>query len=358
MNKAHLQRLNEEMRESNWLDGQPAKLVHLTNCTGMTVSFMDVGATWLSACISVNGEPRELLLRAKNMASHLKQTAYLGAIVGRFANRIHLGRFSLNNQTYQLPINNGVNSLHGGDVGFDKKRWEIKEQSEQFVIFSLFSADGEEGYPGNLNAEVCYQLSDDNKLTITYHATVDKSCPVNLTNHAYFNLAGEGSSYTAKDHWLKIKASHYLPTTESMIPTGELKACESTSFDFNHSKKIGTYFLSDDDQVIASGYDHAMILNPENCKDGLTVAELISPHQDIIMAVLTTKPSLQLYTGNFLEGTEGASQSYSNHHGVALETQFFPDEVNHPEWGEAESILHPRETYQHQTSYVFKLCSG
>ncbi len=351
-----LQRMNEQMTQTDWLDGAPAKLVHLSNAKGMTASFMDIGATWLSARVPVAGKPREVLLRANDIQSHLEQTAYLGAIVGRVGNRIAKGQFELNGQQYLLPINNGENSLHGGEVGFDKQRWHIKAQGSQSVTFSLLSVDGDQGYPGNMQVEVEYRLTDDNQVVIRYFATTDKDCPINLTNHAYFNLGGEGSGWSAKDHGLQMCAQYYLPTNTQLIPTGELKATQGTSFDFSQMKKIGADFLTDDDQDIASGYDHAVVFEPERCDGKQVVAQLMSPNDDLLMQVFTTKPAMQFYSGNFLAGTNGASKPYPNYYGVALETQFLPDAPNHPEWVDlnlGESILKVGKTYQHQTSYKF-----
>lgn len=352
----YLQQLTEQMTKINWLDGLPAQLIHLSNDNGMSVSFMDIGATWLSARVPVKDEWREVVLRAKNMSAHLEQTAYLGAVVGRFGNRIAQGRFELNGHQYQLPVNNGENSLHGGEVGFDKRRWQVKSQTQQSVTFALFSPDGEQGYPGNMHIEVCYQLTNANQLDIEYWATTDQDCPVNLTNHAYFNLAGEGAKAAAKDHRLQTCATHYLPTDHSMIPTGEVKATSGTSFDFSQSKLIGQDFLSDQDQKIAGGYDHAMIFDTVCCDGSQWVAQLTAPQEDIVLQVATTQPAMQLYTGNYLAGIDGVSQRYPNYHGVALETQGLPDGPNHPEWlalNLGHPILKAGQTYQHKTAYRF-----
>ena len=208
----YFEQLEQAMAQTPSFDGQPAKLVHLTNSHGMTVSFMDMGATWLSCTLPVNGDQREILLRSANMAEHMKQDAYFGSIVGRYANRIAKGQFTIDGQRYQLGINNGENSLHGGLEGFDKRRWAIVEQDDQQVAFALHSADGDQGYPGNLDVKVVYTLTDDNELHIAYQALTDQSCPVNLTNHAYFNLAGEASEAKSLDHTLQLKTRHYLPT--------------------------------------------------------------------------------------------------------------------------------------------------
>jgi aldose 1-epimerase (EC 5.1.3.3) len=223
--KAYFEQLEKTMAQAPSFDGQTANLFHLTNANGMTVSFMDIGATWLSCTLPVNGENREVLLRSPNMAEHMKQDAYFGSIVGRFANRIAKGQFEIYGEKYQLGINNGKNSLHGGLEGFDKRRWNIEEQSNQQVTFSLYSPDGDQGYPGNLDVEVTYTLTDENELAIAYDAVTDQRSPVNLTNHAYFNLAGEASCAKSLDHTLQLNADHYLPTDTGLIPTGEKSLC-------------------------------------------------------------------------------------------------------------------------------------
>lgn len=360
------QSLEKTFTSTPWLDGQPAKIVHLENKNGVTASFMDIGATWLSCVLPINetqNQGREVLLRSKNMAEHIKQTAYFGSAVGRYANRIAKGVFELNNQHYQIPQNNGENSLHGGDVGFDKKRWVIKEQTSASVTFELVSPDGEQGYPGNATVEVNYQLTDDNTVIINYQASCDQDCPINLTNHAYFNLAGEGSDAKSLDHHLQMDVAAYLPTHDDLIPTGEKRSVKATNFDFSQEKPIGQDFMQDGDQAIAGGYDHAFIFDTDLSKgqacDGQplnnqqALVTLRSPNKDVTMLVATTKPAIQFYSGNFLDNTPGATKRYQKYHGLALETQYLPDGPNHPEWGKSSGVLKAGEQYQHTTSYQF-----
>lgn len=342
------------MTKTNAIDGKPAKLLHLTNQHGMTATFMDIGATWLSCTLPVNKEHREILLRSLNMEEHIKQTAYFGSVVGRYANRISRGKFSINSKPYKITINDGDNSLHGGVNGFDKRRWTIESSRENSVTFSLYSKDGDQGYPANLQVKVTYTLTNDNELVIDYFAKSDSNCPVNLTNHAYFNLAGEQSNAKSLDHTLQMHADHYLPTHDDLIPTGELRAVKSTSFDFNQEKKIGAEFLSEQDQKIAGGYDHAFIFNKKLTNGEATVVTLTSPEKEVSMRVSTTKPAIQFYSGNFLAETPGASKIYQNYDGLALETQYLPDGPNHSEWGESSGILSAEATYQHQTTYQFE----
>lgn len=350
----YLTSLTNAMTNQPSFDGQLARLVTLKNTNDMTVSFMDIGATWLSTVLPVNGEPREVQLRSRNMTEHMQQTAYFGAIVGRYANRINKGKFTLASKSYQLGTNDGNNSLHGGFEGFDKRRWAIQEQSANHVVFTLNSADGDQGYPGNLAVRVTYTLTDENAVQIDYFAQCDQTCPVNLTNHAYFNLAGEHSSAKSLDHTLQMKVDYYLPTNDELIPTGELRSVVGTSFDFTESKAIGRDFLAGEDQQRAGGYDHAFVFAKQYTDGIQSVATLSSPQGDVVMNVLTTKPSIQFYSGNFLDETPGATRQYQQYDGLALETQFFPDGPNHLQWGNNRGVLDVGDTYQHQTTYKFE----
>ncbi len=351
---AIFEQLEDAMAQTPSFDGQSAKLFHLTNVNGMTVSFMDIGATWLSCTLPIKKEHREVLLRSESMAEHMKQEAYLGAIVGRFANRIANGQFTIDGKSYQLDINNGDNALHGGLQGFDKRRWAVEEYNAQQVVFTLYSEDGDQGYPGNLEAKVTYTLTDDNELDIAYDVSCDKTCPVNLTNHAYFNLAGEGNAANGLEHALQLHASHYLPTDAGLIPTGEQKPVTGTSFDFTELKRVGQEFLTEQDQKIAGGYDHAFVFKPEVTDGESVAAVLIAPQEDVVMRVKTTKPAIQFYSGNFLAGTVGASKVYQPYDGLALETQYFPDGPNKPEWGLNNGVLSSGGCYQHKTVYQFE----
>ncbi len=351
---AYFEQLDQAMTQTPSFDGQAANLFHLTNTNGMTASFMDIGATWLSCTLPLNGEHREVLLHSPNMVEHIRQDAYFGAIVGRFANRIAKGQFEIEGEHYQLDVNNGENALHGGLDGFDKRRWNSVEQSTQKVVFTLHSLDGDQGYPGNLEVKVTYTLTDDNELVIAYEANTDKTSPVNLTNHAYFNLAGEESNAKCLDHTLQLSAEHYLPTDTGLIPTGEQKPVSGTSFDFTEPKPIGQAFLTEQDQKTASGYDHAFVFQPE-VTDGVSVAAVLTaPNGDVVMKVKTTKPAIQFYSGNFLAGVPGASKTYALYDGLALETQYFPDGPNKPEWGLNSGVLSSGDCYQHQTVYQFE----
>lgn len=350
----HFSTIEDAMTQSASFDGLPAKVIHLKNASGMTASFMDIGATWLSCSLPLPGEQREVLLRSPNMAEHMRQGAYFGSVVGRYANRIDKGQFEIGGTSYQVTCNNGENALHGGVEGFDKRRWSIDSHTESTLVMSLQSEDGDQGFPGTAKVQVEYQLTDDNALMITYQASCDKTTPMNLTNHAYFNLAGESSTAKSTDHKLQMCADAYLPTREDLIPLGELKPVEGTSFDFTVLKQVGRDFLSEQDQITAGGYDHAFVFDAKLTDGCAVVATLESPEQDVLMEVQTTKPAVQFYSGNFLDGTPGLSRTYDKLDGLALETQFFPDGPNRPEWGSSNGVLEAGENYQHQTTYRFK----
>ena len=220
------QSLHQSMTATQAYDGQSAQLVTLSNVHGMEVTFMDIGATWLSCILPVKGNRREVLLGVNSMENFDKQASYLGATVGRYANRIANGRFKIDGKTYKLETNQAGNTLHGGPNGFDKRRWSITEQTEASVVFSLVSVDSDQGFPGKLNVSVRYELTEDNRVSIEYTATTDKATPVNLTNHAYFNLLGAEAGHDCLSHIVSINASQFLPTNSVGIPLGNLKVGE------------------------------------------------------------------------------------------------------------------------------------
>lgn len=352
----HAQMLQKSMTSEPFSDGQRAQLFVLKNKQGMCVTLMDVGATWLSCEIPVGTQRREVLLGVSSMADHQCQQAYLGATVGRFANRIAKGQFSIAGKHYQLHSNQGENTLHGGPQGFCKRRWYAEQEGDNAVSFSLNSGDGDQGFPGNLQAKVTYQLSEDNTLTLIYQAITDKACPVNLTNHAYFNLMGSEEAQSCLDHQLMIQADHYLPTDEQGIPLGELRAVQGTGFDFTKLKELGTDFLSDRDQHLAAGYDHSFLIKKSAQNGHDIAAQSISPDGRVVLNVRTTKPAIQLYSGNYLVGTPNRSGGeYQNQAGFALETQFLPDAPNHPQWPQPSAILEAGEIYRYQTSYQLQV---
>ncbi|CAH0541169.1 galactose-1-epimerase [Vibrio marisflavi] len=346
--------LEYSMIQSVAHDGEPANVVTLCNEQGLSITLMDIGATWLSCQLSIDEtETRELLLGVSSIEDFYKQECYLGVTVGRYANRIAKGQFVIDGKQYQVSTNQAGNCLHGGEVGFDKRRWKIAEQTNDKVIFALRSEHGDQGFPGNLDVSVTYQLLADNSVLIDYHANTDSATPVNLTNHAYFNL-GNGED-DCKQHRLLINAEQYLPTSEMGIPLDKPIDVVDTGFDFRLMKSISKDFLSDEQQVLARGYDHSFVLKPD-CLAGEKAAEAISPDNKVKLSVFTDKPAMQLYTGNWLAGNPNRKgERYQNHAGFALETQFLPDSMNHLEWNQPSCILQPGEQYHFSTRYQFEL---
>ncbi|EBH2442480.1 galactose-1-epimerase [Salmonella enterica subsp. enterica serovar Bareilly] len=333
-------------------DGQPYRLLTLRNSAGMVVTLMDWGATLLSARIPLSdGSVREALLGCASPEHYPEQTSFLGASIGRYANRIANSRYTFAGETVQLSPSQGENQLHGGPEGFDKRRWQIVNQNDRQVLFALTSDDGDQGFPGHLCATAQYRLTDDNRISITYRATVDKPCPVNLTNHVYFNLDGDRTD--VRQHKLQILADEYLPIDESGIPRQGLKSVANTSFDFRMPKVIANEFLADDDQRKVKGYDHAFLLQTQG--DGKKpAARLWSQDGKLQMMIYTTAPALQFYSGNYLAGTPSRGpEPYADWQGLALESELLPDSPNHPEWPQPDCILRPGEEYASLTEYQF-----
>jgi aldose 1-epimerase len=348
------QSLHQSMTQTAAYDGQSAQLVTLTNQQGMEVTLMDIGATWLSCILPVKGNNREVLLGVNSMENFNKQASYMGTTVGRYANRIAKGRFKIDGINHKVDVNQAGNTLHGGPNGFDKRRWTTQEQTESSVTYELTSQDGDQGFPGTLKVSVRYQLTEDNRVSIDYFATTDKETVVNLTNHAYFNLLGAELEQDCLSHIVSINASQYLPTDKSGIPLSGLKSVKSTSFDFNRPTMISERLMGDEQQKNAKGYDHSFLL-AEECRAGKCAATVTSPDALVTLKVFTTKPAMQLYTGNWLAGTPNRSgTSYQDYAGVALETQFLPDSPNHPEWKQESCILRPEQEYRYQTCYQFE----
>ncbi len=330
-------------------DGQPWRITVLRNTNGMVATFMDWGATWLSARVPMlDGSVREALLGCATPSDYLHQDAYLGATVGRYANRI--ANAELRPLSLALVANQGPHQLHGGPEGFDKRRWQIVSQSENAVHYRLDSPDGDQGYPGNLIADVTFELLEDNTVSIHYQAQTDRLCPVNLTNHAYFNLDAHHGD--ARQHRLQLHADSYLPVDSAGIPAAPLKPVAGTSFDFRQPKCVMDDFLADSDQQAVKGYDHAFLLTHSD-KDQCA-ATLWSADGRLALDVFTTAPALQFYTGNYLAGTRAREQeSYTAFQGIALESEFLPDSPNHSEWPQPDCWLQPGEFWRSETRYRF-----
>lgn len=310
----------------------------------LKITLSDFGASWLSCVVKLPRGEREVLITT-TPERWQENSAYFGATVGRYANRIAKGRYSLNGKNYQLAQNNGENNLHGGQVGGSHVVWKVVEHTPQAVKFAYTFADGEEGFGGEVKATVCYQLQG-NQLLISYDAVSNQATPLCFTNHAYFNLSGETS---VKNHRLQLNASHYLPVDSSGIPNAPLKTVAGTSFDFRQPKMLGVDLLADADQQAVRGYDHAFFIakeaeNPTAC---LSVA-------DLQLQLETTYPAVQLYTGNWLAGQPNLhGGEYTDYAGVALEPEFFPNSPNQPELAQFGGISQAEEPYHQQISYTF-----
>lgn len=339
-------------------DGEQVDLYTLTNAQGVTVKIMTYGGIITSLTApDRRGQPGEIQLGFDTLDEYLKGHPYFGALCGRVANRIAGGRFTIDGQKYQLATNNGPNHLHGGQRGFDKKLWKakpIEAENRVGVELSCVSPDGEEGYPGTLSTTVVYSLDNDNRLTIDYTARSDKPTPINLTNHTYWNLADGGQSDVLSQR-LTLYADRYLPVDETMIPTGEIKPVRGTPMDFTRETALGERI----EQVGGDpgGYDHCYVLNKQPGETLSLAARLVDPGSGRVMEVLTTEPAIQLYTGNFLDGTlKSRGAAFGQRHAVCLETQHYPDSINQPRF--PSTLLKPGQTYRQTTVYRFSVAAG
>ena len=296
------------------------------------------------------GKPGDVVLGFDSLAGYLKENPYFGALIGRYGNRIGHGKFTLEGKAYKLPINNGENSLHGGVHGFDRKVWKAKVEGETLVL-TYVSKDGEEGYPGTLTATVKYSLAP-SELRIDYSATTDKPTVLNLTNHSYFNLAGQGNGDVLR-HEVTLVAEKFTPVDKGLIPTGELKSVAGTPFDFRTPHKIGERIGASDEQIkFGGGYDHNWALT--GATSGLRLAAKVHDSASgRVLEVLTTEPGIQFYTGNFLDGTltGKGGKVYKQRYAFCLETQHFPDSPNKPGFPSTE--LKPGQKYQSSTVFRF-----
>jgi len=343
---------------SSRFQGTPVDEVTLKNRRGVELHAISYGGIITSLKVPDRaGKPGDIVLGFDQPESYWADPPppFFGAIVGRYGNRIGKGKFTLDGKPYSLATNNGVNHLHGGNKGFDKVLWTIttKDAPEgSQAIFSRTSKDGEEGYPGNLQVRVTYTLTEKNELIVDYHATTDKATPVNLTQHSYFNLAGEGTG-DILGHQLTIDADRYTPVDDTLIPTGELAPVQGTPFDFRQPTAIGARIDQDNPQLKnGKGYDHNWVLTRKGT--GLQhAARLTDPKSGRTMDVATTEPGLQFYSGNFLDGTiKGkAGHVYAHRSGLCLETQHFPDSPNKPNF--PSTILQPGKAYESRTVFTF-----
>jgi aldose 1-epimerase len=335
--------------------GQAAELYTLRSATGAEATITTYGARVVTLKMPDKaGKLDDIVLGFDNLEGYVQTPAppYFGATIGRYGNRIAGGKFTLDGKTYTLAKNNGANHLHGGIIGFDKVVWTGKPGSGASVAMTYLSKDGEEGYPGNLTVTVTYTLTDNNELRIEYAATTDKDTVVNLTNHSYFNLAGQGEGDILR-HVVRIDADRFTPVTKGLIPTGELKKVDGTPFDFRRPTPIGDRIDSNDPQIaFGPGYDHNFVLNRTGSSLELA-AKVTEPTTGRVMEVLTTEPALQFYTGNFLDGTlKGVGgKVYPRRSGFSMETEHFPDSPNQPSF--PSTMLKAGDSYHTETVYRF-----
>ncbi|MGH9470415.1 MAG: aldose epimerase family protein [Terriglobia bacterium] len=336
-------------------DGRAVALYTLTNGKDMEVEITNYGARIVSIVVpDRHGHRDDVVLGFDKLQGYLGKDPYFGATVGRYANRIAKGEFTLDGVQYRLPINDGPNSLHGGTVGFDKKVWTAHEASQNppSVALSYLSKNGEEGYPGDLSVKVTFTLAGDNELRIDYTATTDKDTVLNLTNHSYFNLSGQGSGSILNEE-LMANADTFTPINANLIPTGEIRSVEGTPFDFRKLTPIGARINEDNQQLkFMRGYDVNLILNRKG--PGLVLAaRAVDPHSGRVLECLTTEPAVQFYTGNFLDGTirGKGGKTYGFRSAFTLETQHYPDSPNHSNFPSTE--IKPGQTYRQTTTFKF-----
>lgn len=338
-------------------DGEKVEQYTLTNEAGMEVKIITYGGRITSLKVpNKNNEFEDVVLGFDSISQYTSDHPYFGALIGRYGNRIAGGKFSLDGEDYQLPQNDGENSLHGGDKGFDKVIWTAKVPSDSTsLVLNYKSKDGEMGYPGNLDVTVTYTLNEDNSLDVAYEAETDKKTIVNLTQHAYFNLTGDFNK-TILDHEVVLNADEFLPVDETLIPTGELRSVEGTPFDFTEAKKVGKEIEAENEQLeLGLGYDHCWVLNDQS-DDMHFAASAYDPESGRFLEVSTTEPGIQFYTGNFLDGTlpqQGGEGTYAQRSGFCLETQHYPDSPNQEKFPSV--VLNPGEKYSTKTSFKFSV---
>jgi aldose 1-epimerase len=335
----------------------PVDRYTLTNPSGVRVRIITFGG--IVQTIEVpdrHGRNTNVALGFSTLTPYLTNPAYFGALIGRYGNRIALGRFTLDGVTYQLPINNDPNSLHGGTVGFDKHIWAatpFRSGNDVGLVLRLTSPDGDQGYPGTLTMAVTYTLTAGGSLRIDYRATTDKATVVNLTNHSYFNLTGEGTG-TIYNHKLLLNANRYTPVDSTLIPTGQLAPVAGTPMDFTRPTAIGARIRDNFQQLLfGQGYDHNWVLNRQNSTSLVLAARLSEPTTGRVVSMFTTEPGIQFYSGNFLDGTlvGTGGHTYRQGDGLALETQHFPDSPNHANF--PSTVLRPGQVYRTTTVYQF-----
>jgi aldose 1-epimerase len=335
-------------------DGTEVTLVTLRNAEGIEVDVIDYGGI-ITRLVTpdANGQLGDIVLGLDSLEEYVASNPYFGALIGRYGNRIGKGRFTLDGETFQLDVNDGENHLHGGSEGFDKRVWQMQPfvtEHSAGVQLRLTSPDGDQGYPGKLQALVTYELTNGNELDMTFEAVTDKPTIVNMTQHSYFNLAGEGDIL---GHRLVIPADRFTPVDEGLIPTGELRAVAGGPFDFRQAKEIGRDIGVDNEQLeLGLGYDHNFVLKDRADDELVLAARVTEPTSGRVLEVLTVEPGVQFYSGNFLDGSlDGKGKVHAHRSGFCLEPQHFPDSPNKPDFPPV--TLRPGETYQTRIVYRF-----
>jgi aldose 1-epimerase len=336
-------------------NGKPTSLYTLKNKKGLIAQITNYGAIIVSVYVpGRNGKFTDIVQGYDTVEEYINGNGpYMGAICGRCANRIALGKFSLGARQYTLAVNNGPNHLHGGLTGFNKVVWDVISYNPSSVQLEYLSPDGEEGYPGNLRATVKYTLTDENELQLDYKAVTDKTTVVNLASHSYFNLAGEGSG-SVYDHELMINGDFFTPTDETSVPTGEIRSVKGTPMDFTTARKIGASIDRQDEQLkYGAGYDHNWVLKNHPGALGLA-AVARDPGSGRVMEIFTTQPGVQLYTANWIDNEKGkGGKLYGRRWAFCLETQHFADAINKPHFPSV--ILNPGEEYKQSTVHKFSI---
>ena len=341
-------------------DGGAVEAITLRNPAGLTVRIISLGASIQSVIVpDRSGRMADVALGYATVEAYLEGSEYFGSTVGRVANRIAGGRFELDGRSYQVPVNNGPNSLHGGARGFDKVNWEVVATTERpaGATFRYVSPDGDQAYPGTLEVLASYTLDDAGRLAIDYRATTDRPTLVNLSNHAYWNLAGEGEPGGAMDHLLTMPAEHFLPTDATAIPTGEFRPVAGTPFDFRSAMPVDARVRDGADEQIrfGKGYDHHWALSRERAPEPRLLARIEEPRSGRVLEVHSDQPGAQFYSGNFLDGSARGKSGrlYRQGDAVVIEPQMPPDTPNRPEFGSVR--LQPGETYRNRIIFAFSV---
>lgn len=337
-------------------NGAETALYTLGNDAGMEVCITNFGGRIVSLTVpDVSGAPRDVVLGFDNVTDYFPENHQndFGAAIGRYANRIGGGRFTLDGTQYQLPQNNYGHCLHGGPDGWQYRVWQVVESSPRELRMQLTSPDGDSGFPGTVNATLCYSVADDNRLTISYEATTDAPTVINMTNHAYFNLSGDPQEHSITDDELYINASAYTPVDSTFMTLGTLEPVAGTPFDFTDAKTVAEALDFDNIQIVnGHGVDHNFVLDTAGDLSK-PAAELYCPESGIVLTVYTDEPGIQIYSGNFLDGTVTGKRGavYGQRHAICLETQHYPDSPNKPQW--PSPVLRPGETYHSTCVYAF-----